>query len=55
MSKSEHYYPETKTVSDAVLDMIGIDQSAIDYRGLRAALKNDRPHDVPNRDFSGPF
>lgn len=52
---SEHYYPEPQTVADAVLDMIGIDQNAIDYSGLRAVLKNNRPHDVPDHDFSGPF
>lgn len=49
------YYPEPKTIADAALDMMGIDRTTIDYCGLLEAFRNDRPHDVPNRDFSGPF
>ncbi len=49
------YYPEPKAIADAALDMMSIDRTTIDYSGLLEAFRSDRPHDVPNRDFSGPF
>jgi acetoin:2,6-dichlorophenolindophenol oxidoreductase subunit beta len=52
---SGSYYPEPQTIVDTVLDMMNVDPTEIDYSGLLASLKTDRPHDVPNRDFSGPF
>ena len=52
---AENYYPGPNTITDAVLDLIGIKQSAIDYSNLCTAFQNNNPHDVPNRDFSGPF
>lgn len=52
---AEKYYPDPTTVADAVLGLIGADRNTIDYASLLTALRNDRPHDVPNNKYSGPF
>lgn len=52
---SENYYPDAKTIADAVLNLTGIEKSSIDYSGFCAAFQTNNPHDVPNREFNGPF
>jgi pyruvate/2-oxoglutarate/acetoin dehydrogenase E1 component len=52
---AQHYYPEPQTIADAVLRMVEAQNNDIDYTRLCNALKIHRPHDVPNRDFTGPF
>ncbi|BCB26938.1 acetoin dehydrogenase [Sulfurimicrobium lacus] len=52
---TEKYYPGPNTVADAVVKLIGADINPIDYANLLATLRSDRPHDVPNNKYSGPF
>jgi len=52
---AENYYPDPKTVADAVIDMLGADKNSDAYRTLCAMLLRDGPHDTPNRGFTGPF
>lgn len=49
------YYPGPEKVVDAVLELAGVDKDSIDYCSLSDACRNNSPHDVPNREFSGPF
>ncbi|MCG8378830.1 MAG: alpha-ketoacid dehydrogenase subunit beta [Proteobacteria bacterium] len=49
------YYPSPKVIVDAVLNLVEISRSEIKYDDLCASFQNKNPHDVPNRDFSGPF
>tara|TARA_R110002072_G_scaffold100107_6_gene220416 strand:- start:4412 stop:5500 length:1089 start_codon:yes stop_codon:yes gene_type:complete len=52
---SENYYPDAKTIADAVLNLTGTEQSSIDYSDFCVAFRTNNPHDVPNREFNGPF
>mgnify|MGYP001560267694 FL=1 len=52
---ADEYYPEPITIADAVLELAGIEQNGIDYPRLQRELCRDRPLDIPNRNFSGPF
>jgi len=49
------YYPGPDEIVDAVLKLAGVSKDSIDYDGLTASFRNNNPHDVPNREFSGPF
>ncbi len=49
------YYPGPQTIADAVLNILEIELDSIDYDGLCSQLVNANPHDVPNREFNGPF
>jgi pyruvate dehydrogenase E1 component beta subunit len=52
---AEHYYPNCKTVAEAVIDMLGADRNSDRYRNLQTTKFRDGPHDTPNRGFTGPF
>lgn len=52
---SGDYYPGPQAIADGVLAMLGISKQEIDSTALSAQFKTERPHDVPNRDFHGPF
>lgn len=49
------YYPSPKQIVDEVLNLVDISKEEIDYEGLCQSIENKTPHDVPNREFSGPF
>lgn len=49
------YYPGPSDIVDAVLELTGTSKNSIDYEGLTATFRHTNPHDVPNREFSGPF
>jgi acetoin:2,6-dichlorophenolindophenol oxidoreductase subunit beta len=52
---AEHYYPNSQTIADEVLAMVGADKSSESYRELCARMLRDGSHDTPNRGFTGPF
>lgn len=52
---AEHYYPSPQTIADAVIDLTGGSKNTDDYQKLSALMVRNGPHDVPNREFSGPF
>lgn len=52
---AEYYYPGPKTISDAVIDLMGHNKNTDGYRNLSVLMARSGPHDVPNREFSGPF
>lgn len=52
---TEHYYPEPWHVAEAVLSLLNMELDADRRERLLAVMKRNGPHDVPNRDFSGPF
>lgn len=54
-SMAEHYYPTPQTIANAVLKSMGKTLSLSEQDQLRHATQRSGPHDVPNRDFSGPF
>lgn len=49
------YYPGPSEIMEAVIDLVSAPRDSQGYRGLREALMLRKRHDVPNRDFSGPF
>jgi pyruvate dehydrogenase E1 component beta subunit len=49
------YYPGPRQIADAVVDLVGISRQSVGYVALCEALKNSNRHDVPNKNFSGPF
>jgi len=54
-SMTEYYYPNAVTIADAVLRLLGKDVFAKDCQKLLKALGPKGPHDMPNKDFGGPF
>jgi len=52
---SDEYYPSPQTIADSVLELMGIKKSPDDYKKICEALLRSGRHDVPNREFSGPF
>jgi pyruvate/2-oxoglutarate/acetoin dehydrogenase E1 component len=49
------YYPGPRQIAEAVIDLVGAPRDTQGYRALCGALVRRYQHDVPNRDFSGPF
>ncbi len=49
------YYPGPSQIAEAVIDLVGAPRDTQGYQALRKALVRRSRHDVPNRDFSGPF
>jgi pyruvate/2-oxoglutarate/acetoin dehydrogenase E1 component len=49
------YYPGPSQIAEAVIDLVGATRDTQGYQALREALVRRNWHDVPNRDFSGPF
>jgi pyruvate dehydrogenase E1 component beta subunit len=52
---SADYYPGPRQIAEAIIDMVGADRQTNGYVLLGDSLKSSNRHDVPNRDFSGPF
>ena len=49
------YYPDAKVIADAIIDLVGLSRSGTGYHRLEKTLSTQNKHDVPNRDFYGPF
>lgn len=49
------YYPGPRQIAEVVIDLVGASRDVTGYRALCEALVPTNRHDVPNRDFSGPF
>ncbi len=49
------YYPNSRHIAEAVIDLVGATRDSDGYRSLCTSLQTTTPHDVPSRDFSGPF
>lgn len=49
------YYPGPQQIADAVLNLMGLDKAGEGYAQLREILANKGRHDIPHRDFTGPF
>lgn len=49
------YYPGPQQIAETVIDLVGASRDTFGYQALCAALVRRNRHDVPNRDFSGPF
>jgi pyruvate dehydrogenase E1 component beta subunit len=54
-SMTENYYPTPGTIADAALKLLGIGGSTNSYRELKLAITRKGMHDIPNREFKGPF
>jgi pyruvate dehydrogenase E1 component beta subunit len=54
-SMTEGYYANAITIANAVLRMLGKDTSTGDYQKLMEVISDKGLHDVPNKDFRGPF
>ena len=49
------YYPGPNQIAEAIIDLVGATRDTQGYQALCEALVRRNRHDVPNRDFSGPF
>jgi len=49
------YYPGPREIAEAVVDLVGGNQSTGGYAAMCEALVRTGRHDVPNRKFLGPF
>ena len=49
------YYPGPKTIVDAALELVGLNQDSERYKKLILSLQDNRPHDIPSHDYAGPF
>jgi pyruvate/2-oxoglutarate/acetoin dehydrogenase E1 component len=54
-SMTEGYYPTAGTIADAVLKLLGKDGQTNLHQELRLTIERKGMHDVPNREFNGPF
>jgi pyruvate dehydrogenase E1 component beta subunit len=54
-SMTEAYYPTSGTIADAALKLLGKDSSTNSYQELQFAIARNGMHDIPNREFKGPF
>jgi len=52
---SANYYPGPRQIAEAIIDLVEGDRQTDGYTSLCNSLKRSNRHDVPNRDFSGPF
>ena len=49
------YYPGPIQIAEAIIDLVGASRDSIGYQELIEALTSHVRHDVPNKDFAGPF
>jgi pyruvate/2-oxoglutarate/acetoin dehydrogenase E1 component len=49
------YYPCPQQIAEVVIDLTGASRKTAGYHALRESLVRRNRHDVPNREFSGPF
>jgi pyruvate dehydrogenase E1 component beta subunit len=54
-SMTEEYYPTSGTIADAALKLLGKDGLTNSYQELQFAIARKGMHDIPNREFKGPF
>jgi pyruvate/2-oxoglutarate/acetoin dehydrogenase E1 component len=54
-SMTADYYPTPVTIVKTVLKMLGKDEDSKIYKQVIQSVKREGLHDVPNREFSGPF
>jgi pyruvate/2-oxoglutarate/acetoin dehydrogenase E1 component len=52
---TEDYYPTPGTIADAVLSLLGKDLNTNMYQDLMVSIARKGLHDIPNREFKGPF
>lgn len=52
---TDGYYPGPKQIADVILDLMSLSRAGEDYVQLGEALANKGRHDIPHRDFVGPF
>lgn len=52
---AEKYYPGAHTIALEITEMLGCDKESAEYADVMEILKPDARHDVPQRDFTGPF
>jgi pyruvate dehydrogenase E1 component beta subunit len=52
---ADGYYPGPREIVEAVIDLVGAPRDSSGYQALCEALRLSNRHDVPSRDFSGPF
>jgi hypothetical protein len=52
---TENYYPTPGTIADAVLKLLGKDRTSNLYQELMLSVTRKGMHDIPNREFKGPF
>ena len=54
-SMTKDYYPTPATIADAVLKILGKQNTANKYQELMLSIAPKGLHDIPNREFKGPF
>lgn len=56
-SMTEGYYPTSVTIAEAALKLLGKDDSisSSQYQDIKCLLNIKGMHDIPNREFKGPF
>ena len=54
-SMTEDYYPTPVTIVEAVLRLLGIEVATSIYHELILSIARKGFHDIPNREFKGPF
>jgi pyruvate dehydrogenase E1 component beta subunit len=52
---TEDYYPTPGTIADAALKLLGKDSAKNSYQKLMLSMVRNGMHDIPNREFKGPF
>ncbi|TCS64726.1 alpha-ketoacid dehydrogenase subunit beta [Varunaivibrio sulfuroxidans] len=52
---SEHYYPDARTIAEAVIDLVEGPRSTGGYAQLKIDIHPRGRHDTPNQEFTGPF
>jgi pyruvate dehydrogenase E1 component beta subunit len=54
-SMTEEYYPTPRIIADAALKMLDRDCTSHSYQELMLSITRKCMHDIPNREFKGPF
>ena len=54
-SMTEDYYPNPKTIADAVLKLLGKEGTTNSHQELMLSMASKGMHDIPNQEFKGPF
>ncbi|MFM1755906.1 MAG: hypothetical protein RL621_830 [Bacteroidota bacterium] len=49
------YYPDSQTIADEVVKILDLNKKSNKYFNMCEMLKREKPHDVPNLEFTGPF
>jgi hypothetical protein len=52
---TQRYYPGPQQIADAILDLMNKDRSGVTYKKLEELLKVEGMHDIPHREYVGPF